>query len=174
MGPVPTGSRKFTPLLIGTLLVLCAGLAARYPSATTALAQDEPTDRPFPTAAAQTAIPQVATSSSGAADTAGSAEVTPTVRPFPSAVPTTAAPESATGSASVATASTAAAQQTPTLTNGDAMATITAMQSENKDLQDKLASAQGDKGATLYALVVVVIGLAFAFAVFFGLKQSGR
>ena len=68
----------------------------------------------------------------------------------------------------------AAAPSTPALTIDDAMATITAMQAENKDLQDKLTSAQNDKGATLFAVAIVVIGLGLAFAVFFGLKQSGK
>ncbi len=165
----PSGSRKFIFVLVSVLVIFCAGLAIHYPAAMTALAQDEPTDRPFPTAVTTTTVPDVATSASGSVD------ATPTERPFPSAVPTTPAPASATGAAPAATAPAAVAvQQTPTLTNDSAVATITAMQAENKNLQDELASAQGDKGATVYALVVVVIGLAFAFAVFFGLKQSGR
>ncbi len=177
----PLGLRKRTVVLLIILVILCAGLAIHYPMVITVLAQDEPTDRPFPTAAAKTTIPPAATSASSAADTAGSAEVTPTVRPFPSAVPKTATPESATSSVSAATAAAAigavtavAARQMPTLSSDSAMATITAMQAETKDLQDKLASAQGDKGATLYALVVVLVGLALSFGVFFGLRHCGK
>ena len=45
---------------------------------------------------------------------------------------------------------------------------------QNKSLQDQLAAAQTDKGATLYAIVIVVIGALLAFAVFFGLRRSGK
>ena len=43
---------------------------------------------------------------------------------------------------------------------------------QNKTLQDQLASAQADKGATLYAVVIVVVGVLLAFAIFFGLRRS--
>jgi len=66
------------------------------------------------------------------------------------------------------------------LTIDDALATSAAaisesdrLRTENKALQETAASAQSDKGATLYALVIVVIGLMLAFAVFFGLRRSG-
>lgn len=174
----PSDSRKLGLVLISILVIFCASLAIHYPITTTVLAQDEPTDRPFPTAAPKTTVPKIATSASGAADTAGPAETTPTTRPFPSAVPKTIAPESATSAGSAATATVvataSAVPQTPTLSSDSALATITAMQAETKDLQDKLASAQGDKGATLYAIVVVVIGVVLSSGVFFGLKRSGK
>ena len=58
------------------------------------------------------------------------------------------------------------------LNESDALATITAQQVQIKALQDQLASAQGDKGATLYAVVIIAIGALLAFAVFFGLKRG--
>ena len=58
------------------------------------------------------------------------------------------------------------------LNESDALATITAQQVQIKALQDQLASVQGDKGATLYAVVIIAIGALLAFAVFFGLKRG--
>lgn len=58
------------------------------------------------------------------------------------------------------------------LNESDALATITAQQVQIKALQDQLASAQGDKGATVYAVVIIAIGALLAFAVFFGLKRG--
>jgi len=60
----------------------------------------------------------------------------------------------------------------PPLSVVDAMATITAQQAQIKALQDQVTAAQGDKGPTLYAVVIIVIGLLLAFAVFFGLKHT--
>ena len=53
-------------------------------------------------------------------------------------------------------------------------ATADSLQTENKSLQDQLAAAETDKGATLYAIVIVVIGALLAFAVFFGLRRGGK
>ncbi len=58
------------------------------------------------------------------------------------------------------------------LNESDALATITAQQVQIKVLQDQLASAQGDKGATVYAVAIIAIGALLAFAVFFGLKRG--
>ncbi len=58
------------------------------------------------------------------------------------------------------------------LSASDAIATITNQQAQIKALQDQLASTQGDKGATIYAVVIIVIGTLLAFAVFFGLRRG--
>ena len=61
-------------------------------------------------------------------------------------------------------------ESTAELTTGDALATAAAaqatadsLQTENKSLRDQLAAAETDKGATLYAIVIVVIGTLLAF-----------
>jgi hypothetical protein len=95
-----------------------------------------------------------------------------TDRPFPEA---TAAVQSSEATAE------ATVEATAPLTIDNAIATAAAAQSEadqlraeNKTLQDQLASAQVDNGATLYAVVIVVIGILLALAVFFGLRRSDR
>ena len=186
MRSIPAGSRKSIGILLGIALLLCVGLIANHPFVTTTFAQDEPTVRPFPTAIPKTVTLESTTSASSEATTVQATVASggePTVRPFPTAIPKTVTLESTTGpssgatvasGSSGATAVATAATATPTLTIDNAMSTIAAIQSENKDLQDKLASAQTDKGATLYAIVIVVIGLVLAFAVFFGLSRSGK
>jgi len=130
-------------LLLPILLVFCLCLISVSSFTSKALAQDEPTDVPFPTSAV-TATPAA----------------------------TLEATQEATGEVS--------AESTAALTIDDALATSAAaiseadrLRTENKALQETAASAQSDKGATLYALVIVVIGLLLAFAVFFGLRRSG-
>ena len=59
-----------------------------------------------------------------------------------------------------------------TLSSADALATITSQAAQIKALQDQLAANQGDKGATLYAVVIIVIGILLAFGVFFGLRRG--
>lgn len=155
-----------TSRLLAVLMLLSMGLIGSF--STRLLAQETPTDRPFPAIATRTPTSAPPTSSQ------------PTDRPFPGA-----ANRSATATATVAAAVTAAAEATEeataNLTTGDALATAAAAQattaqlsSENKSLQDQLDAAQTDKGATLYAIVIVVIGALLAFAVFFGLRRSGR
>jgi hypothetical protein len=122
--------------LLTFVFVLCLSLIT---ISSKSLAQDEPTDVPFPTSAV-TATPSVPVEAT--------LEVT--------------------------------AEVTAALTIDDALATSAAaisesdhLRTENKALQEAAASAQSDKGATLYALIIVVIGLMLAFAVFFGLRRSG-
>ena len=129
--------------LLPIVMVFCLGLISVSAVTYKVLAQDDPTDVPFPTSAA-TATPAVPVKATAEATT----EVT--------------------------------AESTAALTIDDALATSAAaiseadrLRAENKTLQETAASAQSDKGATLYALVIVVIGLLLAFAVFFGLRRSG-
>lgn len=155
MGSVPIPSRKSISIVIGILTILWVGLLANTPSAKVTFAQDEPTDPPFPTAittaAAESTIAPPLESTAGASSLSSTAAATP-----------------------AASASEATAQATQALSVEEAVSTITALQAQNKDLQDKLSSAELDKGATLYAVVIVVIGLLLAFAVFFGLRRSGK
>jgi hypothetical protein len=147
MGLIPTRAHK----LIVIVSLLCVGLMSIYPFVARTLAQDEDaTDVPFPTA--------IATATSA---------ITPTFTPQPTALSSEATAE-------------VTAETTAALTLDDAVATAAAAQAtadslsaENKTLQESLASAQTDKGATVFAVVIIVIGLLLAFAVFFGLRRSG-
>ncbi len=137
-----------------------------YPTARPVGAQDdEATSRPFPGTGSTTAT----------AEATDQAPVRPTDRPFP--VAATQAVSATNAPASVTTEATA--EGTAALTLDNAVATSAAAQAEadklrneNKSLQDQLASAQADKGATLYAIVIVVVGVLLALGVFFGLRRS--
>ena len=133
--------------LLAVVIVIGVGFSGSF--LTKSFAQDTPTDRPFPSAA--TSAPTVEA---------------PTQRAFPgvvraTAVPATVAPTTAAATATAESTSDATAE----LTTGDALATASAaqatadqLQTQNKSLQDQLDAAQTDKGATLYAIVIVVIG----------------
>ncbi len=129
--------------LLPIVFVFCLGLIS-IPSVThNVLAQDEPTDVPFPTSV-------------------------------------TTATANATAKTTLEATVEVTAESTAALTIDNALATSAAaisesdrLRTENKALQETAAAAQSDKGATLYALVIVVIGLLLAFAVFFGLRRSG-
>lgn len=142
-----------------------------------ALAQDsQPTDRPFPVRA--TATPEAQTTPTdrpfpGQAQSAATA----TDRPFPGQVQS--APATAT-TAPVTPESTEELDATPELSVDDALATASAAQAEVGRLQERVTSlsteleaAQSDNGATLFALVIIGIGVLLALAVFFGLRRSG-
>jgi cobalamin biosynthesis Mg chelatase CobN len=155
MWSTPNYTRGLLFIVIA-LCVLGAGSLFLLPTLPRTLAQDEPTDRPFPTSVPQTESATVAVS--------------------PSTVSATNTP--AAGSTQSATQS---ATQASTLTIDNikstsvaAQAQVEQLRAQNKALQDTVNSAQNDKGATLYALVIVVIGLMLAFAVFFGLRRSGN
>lgn len=113
------------------------------------------------------------------ANAQGSSEVTtqtPTV-PFQNALTLMAAPTVTAGPTLSVTATTGVpttelTANPPAPGVSDAMATITSQQTQIKALQDQLASKQGDNGATLYAVVIIVLGVLLAFAVFFGLKRG--
>ncbi|MEO8392187.1 MAG: hypothetical protein ABI700_04265 [Chloroflexota bacterium] len=149
--------------LFAVVILAYVGLASHF--LTKSLAQDTPTQRPFPARA--TATPDTATVET----TADVVQGQPTERSFP---------VRATANSPTATVETTA-EATVVLTTGDALATASAAQvtaaqlvTENKSLQDQLAAAQTDKGATLYAIVIVVIGALLAFGVFFGLRRGGK
>ena len=155
--------RTKTPKLLAVVLLLFLGLTSSF--VTRSLAQDTPTERPFPVAATHTPAPSSPSSSQPQGQ--------PTERPFPgvrATVKSAAATVETTAEATVE----ATAEATTALTTGDALATAEQLRAENKTLQDQLASAQTDKGATLYAIVIVVIGALLAFGVFFGLRRSGK
>ncbi len=168
---------RFTPTklyrLLAVIILLGAGMTGI--SLTKALAQETPTVRPFP--ARPTSQVTAATVEPMAADQQ------PTARPFPARAtsqPTTTSVE-ATAVTTLESTAGVTAESTAALTAGDALATASAAQAQadqlradNKALQDQLASAQTDKGATLYAIVIVVIGALLAFGVFFGLRRSGK
>ena len=151
--------------LLVIVILLSLGLSGSF--LTTSFAQETPTDRPFPVAA--TRVP------------ASPAQATE--RPFPGVARATTQtqPTAAAVAATSETTAEATSETTAELTTGDALATAAAAQAtadqlltENKSLQDQLASAQTDKGATLYAIVIVVIGALLAFGVFFGLRRGGK
>lgn len=128
-----------------------------------ALAQ-EPTDRPFP------AVQATATDRPFPA-----AQATATDRPFP------AAATSAVEATEEATAVLVEAETTPELLLADIQATASAAQaqivqleSERDGLKTELEASQADNGATTFALVIIVVGVLLAFAVFFGLRRSGE
>ncbi len=161
-------TRKNIRNLLAVVILIGLGLTGSFSSRT--FAQDTPTDRPFPAAATNAATAEA-----------------PTQRPFPGIVRATAVPMAAAAATSVPATTAVAetgkstAEATAELTTGDALATASAaqatadsLQTENKSLQDQLAAAETDKGATLYAIVIVVIGLLLAFAVFFGLRRGGK
>lgn len=128
----------------------------------TSYAQDtQPTDRPFP---------------------GQSQSVDPTDRPFPGqntpsfSVDSTnspvVTPENATPipvvddlnlSVDNALATAAAAEQT-----------VTNLQADVERLTADLEASQADNGATTFALVIIVVGMLLALAVFFGLRRSGK
>ena len=162
-----TGTDTFK--LLTVVILLAVGMTGSFLSKS--LAQDIATERPFPVAATHTPAPLSPSPSQQ--------QQQPTERPFPG-VRTTAL-TSTSAAVTVETTTEATAEATAALTTGDALATAAAAQSaadqlrsENKSLQDQLASAQTDKGATLYAIVIVVIGALLAFGVFFGLRRSGK
>lgn len=120
----------------------------------------EPTDRPFP-----------------------AAQATSTDRPFPvakatatessSAVPTSESTENPD-------ANGVNTEITPQLLLADVQATanaaqaqITQLEAERVSLLADLEASQTDNGATIFALVIIVIGMLLALAVFFGLRRSG-
>jgi len=155
-----------TRKLLAIVILLGIGLSGSF--STKLLAQETPTNRPFPVSATH----PPASASPSSEQTAEQ----PTERPFPSVRATT---QSATATSE--TTAEATSESTAELTMGDALATASAAQSEadqlrtqNQSLQDQLASAQTDKGATLYAIVIVVIGVLLAFAVFFGLRRGSE
>ena len=146
-----------TTVLMGALMVIGVGLIGGLFNITRILAQGE-------TATAATL-------------NATSSTVQPSASPFANVLTQLAAPTATNGPAVSATAAKATVTPIPSATGSllsaaDAMATITAQQTQIKSLQDQLSAGQGDKGATLYALVIIVIGLLLAFAVFFGLRRS--
>lgn len=112
----------------------------------------EPTDRPFP-----------------------GAQVTATDRPFPGAAATAISPTAE------ATTQPEEASATPELASADIQATASAalaqvaqLESERDALQVELEAAQSDNAATTFAIVIIVVGVLLAFAVFFGLRRSGE
>ena len=150
-----------TRRLLAVLMLLSISLIGSF--STQLLAQETPTDRPFPVIATRTPAPT---------------SVQPTDRPFPAAASRAA---TATVAATATETAESTEEGTAELTTGDALATALAAQAtaaqlstENKSLQDQLDAAQADKGATLFAIVIVVIGALLAFAVFFGLRRSGK
>ena len=148
-----------TRRLLAVLMLLSMSLIGSF--STQLLAQETATDRPFPVIATRTPAPT---------------SIQPTDRPFPAA-----ASRAATVAATATETAESTEEGTAELTTGDALATASAAQAtvaqlstENKSLKDQLDAAQTDKGATLYAIVIVVIGTLLAFAVFFGLRRSGK
>jgi hypothetical protein len=100
-----------------------------------------------------------------------------TAEPFQNALTLIAAPTATEGPTLSVTATnevpaTEVTASSSALSASDAMATITNQQAQIKALQDQLASKQGDNGATLYAVVIIALGIILAFAVFFGLKRG--
>ncbi len=109
----------------------------------------------------------------------GNAEATTEIpsQPFQNALTLMAAPTATEGPTLSVTATTEVpttevTASPPALSASDAMATITNQQAQIKALQDQLEAGQGDKGATLYAVVIIALGIILAFAVFFGLKRG--
>lgn len=143
-----------------------------------ALAQDnQPTDRPFPVRATATPEAQSTPTERPFPGQAQSAPATATDRPFPGQAQS--APATAT-TAPVTPKSTEETDATPELSVDDALATASAAQAEVGRLQERVTSlsteleaAQSDNGATLFALVIIGIGVLLALAVFFGLRRSG-
>lgn len=128
-----------------------------------ALAQ-EATDRPFP------AVQATATDRPFPA-----VQATATDRPFP-AVATPAVDTTEEAAAVLVEAET-----TPEFLLADVQATASAAQaqiaqleSERDVLQTELEASQADNGATTFALVIIIVGVLLAFAVFFGLRRSGE
>jgi hypothetical protein len=128
----------------------------------------EPTDRPFPAVAATATVEPTDRPFPAA-------QATATDRPFPiaatAAVEPTASPD----------VSTADEEATPELLMADVLATADASQvelarlkAEIESLRSDLAAAQVDNGATTFALVIIVVGMLLALAVFFGLRRSGE
>jgi hypothetical protein len=109
---------------------------------------------------------------------ATSSVVQPSASPFANVLTQLAAPTATNGPPVSATVARATATPEASATTGailsaaDAMATITAQQAQIKSLQDQLSPGQSNKSATQYALVIIVIGLGLAFAIFFGLRRS--
>jgi len=143
-------------LLMGVLLLPLIVLA------------QEPTDRPFPAAAA-------------------TATVEPTDRPFPAAQANATDrpfPAAATATGEVTESSDEQevdVEITPELLLADVQATanaaqaqITQLEAERDSLLSDLESSRTDNGATTFALVIIVVGVLLALAVFFGLRRSGE
>lgn len=126
----------------------------------------EPTDRPFPAAVV-------------------TATVEPTDRPFPAAQATAtdrAFPAAATVIATTSSDEQATVEEkTPELLLVDVQATanaaqaqITRLEAERDSLLSDLEASRTDNGATTFALVIIVVGVLLALAVFFGLRRSGE
>lgn len=101
----------------------------------------------------------------------------PEATPFSNLLTQLAAPTATDGPEPSATPtgvnSTGSVTASPlTLNAVDAMATITAQQDQITALQNELAAAQGDNGATLYAVIIIIVGFLLAFGVFFGLRRG--
>lgn len=112
-----------------------------------------------------------------AEETSEATQDQPPATPFANFLTKVAAPTATKDLTAVATVTssptaTDVSDNSPALRPSDAMATITSQQEQIKALQDQLAATQGDHGATLYAVVIIVIGLLLAFAVFFGLRRG--
>lgn len=132
--------------------------------ATTATAPAEPTDRPFPGQAAATTAPPAE----------------PTNRPFPGQSAATAEPpQQPVTTEEGQTELPAGEDRTATPSFEDVLATAAAaeqqiaeLQAEISRLNTELAAAQSDNGATLFALVIIVVGVLIALGVFFGLRRG--
>ncbi len=127
----------------------------------TSYAQDtEPTERPFP---------------------GQSQSVEPTNRPFPDQN-TPSANVDSTNSPIATTEDTAPALVGDdfVLTVDNALATaaaaeqtVTVLQADVERLTTELEASQADNGATTFAVVIIVVGILLALAVFFGLRRIG-
>ncbi|NWG16231.1 MAG: hypothetical protein HXY41_06305 [Chloroflexi bacterium] len=125
----------------------------------------EPTDRPFPAAAV-------------------TATVEPTDRPFPAAQATATDrpfPAAATATVEATERSDVTVEATSELLLADVQATadaaqarITQLEAERDRLLSELEASRTDNGAATFALVVIVVGVLLALAVFFGLRRSGE
>lgn len=143
-------------------LRLCVLLcAAVLPVAVTA---QEATDRPFPTAAATATDRPFPGVSASATD-----------RPFP--VASTPATQSVANPA----VTSPTVEPSPELllvdiqaTANAAQAQIVLLEAEREGLRAELAASQSDNGATTFAIVIIVLGVLLATAVFFGLRRSGE
>lgn len=139
------------------LLGLVGGLLA----GSLAQAQGEPTDRPFPVV--PTGAPAEPTDRPFPGSATAAAE--PTERAFPA---TTTAADAIVAATSVTLEPQAADIQA---TAGAALAQVAQLQIERAELLQQLDAAQTDNNATLFALVIIIIGVILALAVFFGLRR---
>ena len=154
-------TRALITVLMGALIAIGVGLIGVPFNITRSLAQAEAT----------TAVTQNATSPAAL----------PSVSPFANVLTQLAAPTATNGPPVSATVARATVTATPEasatdaiLSAADAMATISAQQAQIKSLQDQLGPGQSNRSATQYALVIIVIGLGLAFAIFFGLRRRSQ